>query len=212
MTNPKKSPELLSHSRTRARLLLLALWLPATASAAEIRSVAMDKNTEGYAVRAVSWLAAPPAFVYSVLLDYDEFHRLTGGITSSRWLHETDAGLPLAYTRIDSCVAFFCRTLEKVERVHILGDLQFATEALPGRSDFKRYASTWRLQAEANGTLITYETTMQPAFWVPPLIGPWAIRRKAESSALKIAQRIEYLAATKTPLQAFDLEAYRRLE
>lgn len=191
--------------------LLLALpWLAGTLRAAEIRSVEMQRTGKDYRVLAVTWLAADPDFVFSVLLDYDEFHRLSGGISESRWLSETDQDFPLAYTRIDSCVAFFCRRLEKVERVMVSGSLAFSTEILAARSDFERFSAAWQLEPGDGGTVIRYELEMRPGFWVPPLIGPWAIRRKATSSALEIAARIEYLASASIPLRAFDLEAYRR--
>lgn len=194
---------------TGLRLLLPGLlMLAGLAASAEIISIRMDKADERYQVHAETWLAAAPAFVFSVLLDYDEFHRLSGGITSTRWLDETLDNQPLAYTRLDSCVAFFCRKLEKVEVVRVSGELSFSTEALPERSDFRHYFAAWRLLPDKGGTRIVYEMSMQPDFWVPPLIGPWAIRRKAESSALKIAQRIEYLAATETPLERFTLDNY----
>ncbi len=189
-------------------ILSLLLLLSGVAAAAEIRSVTMERSGKTYEVLAVTWLAADPDFVLAVLLDYDEFHRLSGGITETRWLPETEQDQPLAYTRIDSCVAFFCRRLEKVERIKVTGNLSFTTNVLPARSDFHVFNAAWRLQANEGGTTIRYQLEMRPAFWVPPLIGPWAIRRKAESSALEIAQRIEYLAANSMALEEFDLEAY----
>ncbi len=188
--------------------LISLLALPALLPAAEIRSVQMEKLEANYQVRAETYLQAPPEFVFAILMDYDEFHRLTRGITHTRWLPDSHQDLPLAYTRIDSCVAFFCRKLEKVETVRVISAARFETEALPQQSDFRRYRTRWQLSAEGPGTRIIYELEMEPDFWVPPLIGPWAIRRKAESSALKIANRIEYLAANRIALKDFDLKAY----
>lgn len=169
----------------------------------------MERSGKTYQVLAETWLAADPDFVLAVLLDYDEFHRLSGGITETRWLPETEQSQPLAYTRIDSCVAFFCRRLEKVEQITITGKQSFSTRVVPARSDFEVFNAAWRLQAKDGGTTIRYELEMRPGFWVPPLIGPWAIRRKAESSALEIAERIEYLAVNSISLEDFDLEAFR---
>ncbi len=192
----------------RAAWLLFAALLPAVLSAADFRSLRMEKDGNRYTVYAETFLLASPDFVYSVLLDYDQFHRLSEGISESRWLDETHANLPLAYTRIDSCVAFFCRKLEKVEMVTASGASEILTEVLPERSDFRHNRTRWRLAAEDGGTRIAYELEMEPDFWVPPLIGPWAIRRKAESSAMKIARRIEYLARQDIPLDQFDLKRY----
>ncbi len=194
--------------------LLFVAWLvtipayPQTADAAEILAITMKRTDGVYLVHAETWLKAAPDFVFAVMLDYDEFHRLSRGITATRWLDETRDDYPLAYTRVDSCVAFFCRKLEKVEVVRVSGELTFSTEVLPQRSDFVHYTTSWTFQQDGQGTRIIYAMEMQPDFWVPPLIGPWAIRRKAESSALKIAERIEYLNRHNISLDKFDLQHY----
>lgn len=196
----------------RTACLLLAALLPAHLLAAEIRSLHMQNDGGRYTVQAETFLLAPPEFVYSVLLDYDEFHRLSEGITESRWLEETRDDHPLAYTRIDSCVAFFCRKLEKVETVTIMSKSEIRTEVVPGRSDFRYNRTRWQLSAENGGTRITYELEMEPDFWVPPLIGPWAIKKKAGKSALKVAERMEYMSRNGIALEAFDLDAYKARE
>lgn len=209
MTTPKKKNSASHNFQLCVAALLAAVGvLPLLAPAAEIRGVEMVKVEGVYQVRAETWLDAAPDFVFAVLLDYNQFHRLTRGITTTKWLDESRDAWPLAYTRIDSCVAFFCRRLEKVEMVKVDGLLSYSTEALPARSDFVVYTARWALQSDGKGTRIVYDMRMQPDFWVPPLVGPWAIRRKAESSALKIAERIEYLAANNIPLANFDLAKY----
>lgn len=210
MMTPKKKISL----RRLATLAVLGLLVIgpagefAAAAAAELRAVEMKKQDGAYHIRAETWLNAAPETVFAIMLDYDEFHRLSRGLTSTKWLDEEQDGLPVAYSRLDSCVGFFCRKLEKVEVVQVTGPLSFATKVSPERSDFKEYSARWQFQPEKGGTLIRYEMEMQPAFWVPPLIGPWAIRRKAESSALEIAERIEFLTAEGMALEDFDLNAY----
>jgi hypothetical protein len=45
---------------------------------------------------------------------------------------------------------------------------------------------------------------MDPAFWVPPLIGPWVLKNKLAESAETIGIRIEYLLATGQSLSDFS--------
>jgi hypothetical protein len=35
----------------------------------------------------------------------------------------------------------------------------------------------WRVTDEGSRTRLHYEATRVAAFWIPPLIGPWAIKR-----------------------------------
>jgi hypothetical protein len=51
--------------------------------------------------------------------------------------------------------------------------------------------SRWYLEATASGTRVTYAMEMEPDFWVPPLVGPWALKRKLVSGADDAADRLE---------------------
>lgn len=181
--------------RISRRLLLLGLGLigPISATALEITRLDVDQHGRRFEVRAESLMAAPPDFVYAALADYDNFHRLAGGLAETRWLEPPQAGEGLAYTRIDSCVLFFCKVIERVERVILEPGLSLRTEALPERSDFRVYQTNWQLQADGESTRLLFSATMEPDFWLPPVIGKWALRRKLERSARMIGERVEWL-------------------
>jgi len=68
------------------------------------------------------------------------------------------------------------------------------TETLPGQSNFKSSVSEWTLVPEGDGTKMTYFLTMEPDFWVPPLIGPWVLKRRLERGGTGAINRIERLA------------------
>jgi hypothetical protein len=64
----------------------------------------------------------------------------------------------------------------------------------PEQSDFKAGREQWLLEDDPVGTRVSYTHTMQPDFWIPPLLGVWGIRRALEADALSAANRIEALA------------------
>ena len=47
---------------------------------------------------------------------------------------------------------------------------------------------------ENGGTIVKYTLFMQPAFWVPPAIGPYLIKRKLKNEGDRALGRIEALA------------------
>ena len=49
-------------------------------------------------------------------------------------------------------------------------------------------------------TRLRFEGTMEPDFWVPPLVGSWAVKRKLRLTAEEIGNLVEYLYATNTRL------------
>ena len=44
---------------------------------------------------------------------------------------------------------------------------------------------------DTKATRIVYDHEVQFDFWVPPVIGPWAIKRALRSDAMKAAERLE---------------------
>jgi hypothetical protein len=129
-------------------------------------------------------------------MDFDNFHRLTGGIAESHYL-EPEASDPdngrLGYTRIDSCVWLYCKSFERVERIYTEPPSLFRTKIIAERSDFKSYETEWQLKDENGGTRIRFSAAMQPDFWIPAVVGKWAVRRKLELTAQQMGQAIEYL-------------------
>lgn len=148
-----------------------------------------------YHVFGQSRLDAPAEFVYLTLIDYDNFHKLAGGIATTKYLPPDEAGHPLAYTRYESCILVFCKTIEKVERVDGTPYDSILVVALPARSDFVFNESRWLIEDTGDATLLTYTAEFEPDFWIPPLIGTWAVRRKLIRSAEVIGMRIEWMHA-----------------
>lgn len=140
-----------------------------------------------------SIIEASPEFIYNTLMDYDNFHRIAGGIAETRYLESDDPDQLIGYTRIDSCVLFFCKSVEKVEQIHATAFSEIKTEVIPEQSDFVYNHSRWTLIEGEKGTYVTYEAEMEPDFWMPPLITKWAIRYKLRKSAELMGMRIEYL-------------------
>ena len=171
----------------------IILFACASANGVEVTKVTVEKQGKRYQLLGVSIIQAPPEFIFNTLMDYDNFHRLASGIAETRFLEPEGPDELLAYTRIDSCVLFYCKSVEKVETVHATAFREIATEAIPERSDFVFNKSRWLLEDGDNGTRVTYQAEIEPDFWMPPLISKWVIKRKLQRSAELIGLRIEYM-------------------
>ena len=171
----------------------ILIFICASANSVEVLSVHVESEGKRYRMLGESVIQAPPEFIFNTLMDYDNFHRLASGIAETRFLESDNPDELLGYTRIDSCLLFFCKSVEKVETIHATEFREIATEAIPEQSDFIFNRSRWLLESRDEGTLVTYEAEMEPDFWMPPLITKWAIRHKLRKSAELIGMRIEYL-------------------
>jgi hypothetical protein len=88
-------------------------------------------------------------------------------------------------------VLFYCRDItQSQDMVQSPGYLIEAT-VLPQDSDFRRGRAQWRLIAEGDTTLMYFRAELVPDFFLPPLIGPWLIRREMVNQITEIVMLIE---------------------
>jgi hypothetical protein len=187
--------------------LACILLLHATAiHAAEMLYINLTEDENLYHLRSASTIDAPADLIIKTLLDYNNFHRLSGGIKETRYLDPDPDGTPVGYTLVESCILFLCKQIKKTERVLVATNNEIVLEVDPSRSDFKRMHSRWSVKQKGGRTILTYDMDMEPDFWVPPLIGTWAIKRKLESTAMNMARRMEKMAKTGIPLSEFKIQ------
>jgi hypothetical protein len=194
------------NQRYLACIFVAITILSPSAIATEVLTVEVEIDGDIYRMHGESIIKAPAEFIFNVLTDYDNFHRITSGVADSRYLEPREDGVLVGYTRIDSCVWFYCRKFEKVERIWLDAPTEIVTEIIPEESDFKINDTRWTLRSVENGTLVIYDAEMDPDFWVPPVIGPWAFKKKLRSSAEAVGWRIEYLLESGKSLSEFGAE------
>lgn len=173
------------------RLSLLLLFAAPLVEAAELRELTFDKRDGVYFATTEIWLDADRDRVYEVLADWDLSEQFTSLITESRNLEPDETGQPGYYMRIKGCVLFFCRSFEREGYVERRPNTLVRAVADAGRSDFEISDESWRFEAEDGGTLIFYEMEMKPKFWVPPIIGPYVLKKKIRKSGVEALERIE---------------------
>ena len=184
---------------TRSLLTLLAVMLGAGAAlAAELEKVTVEREDGRYLLHSETTLAATPEELYAVLTDYDRFTKFSSVFTEARNLEPDDDGRPQFYTRMEGCVLLFCVAFERYGHL-LLTDGLITAVVDPERSDFDYSVETWELIEIEGGTLLVYNFEMEPSFWVPPIVGPFYIRRALRSGAVDAVDRIEALAQGREP-------------
>ena len=77
--------------------------------------------------------------------------------------------------------------------VVVAGDTIVAT-ALPAQSDVVMSITRWRITPAGTGTRVAWESSFDPRFMVPPLVGPALIKRALAREAAVHAAAIEQSA------------------
>jgi hypothetical protein len=177
-------------------MALGALGASAVAAAAAIDELDVTRERGRYSLEANARLDATPASIYAVLTDFDDngYARISRVYKESRYLEPAADGTPLVYTRMEGCVLWHCMTLERTERLETEAPRWIKSTALPEGSNFKHATSEWVLEPDGDGTKMNYRIEMEPDFFVPPIIGPWYLKRTLSQGGLRAVTRIERLA------------------
>lgn len=183
----------------RARLLaasLAGLIAASLASAATILELDVSREDGRYSLVADTYLAAPPQAIFDVLVDYEHFSRISSVYKEHGYLEPQPDGTPTVYTLMEGCLLgnMFCKEMRRVERLETREPHFIRTTALPEQSDFELSISEWYLEPSGDGTSVVYKLEMEPDFWVPPVVGPWFLKRTLMKGGTTAVNRIERLA------------------
>lgn len=174
----------------------LALAVACGAHAARIESIAVGHAAGHYTVAATMALDAPPAAVRAALTDFANLRRLSPSILESRVVGETADG-PLVFTVSKACAMWFCRQLRKTELVTMRGD-EIVAMAVPGPgaepSTVTHSLTRWRLAPLGAGTRVEIRSEVDPAFFVPPLVGPPLVKKTMKRETEALAHGLESAA------------------
>ena len=175
------------------------LFASSLARPADLQEVSVDRVDGRYLLRSETLMAASQEELYAVLTNYDLFMKFTSAFTESRNVEPDEQGRPRFYNRMEGCVLLFCVSFER--HGHLVLQPKSRIEAIvdPEKSDFKYSVESWELLEQEENTLLVYEFEVEPDFWIPPVIGPFYIRRALRAGAIDAVDRIEAIAQGREP-------------
>jgi ribosome-associated toxin RatA of RatAB toxin-antitoxin module len=176
-------------------LLGTTLFLQSFAvQSAELLDVQVELRDERYRLYSEVRFDASREALYELLIDYEKFEKFTSAIVESSNVEPDEKGRPGFYARMEGCVLLFCKSFIRNGYLLLTPITEIVAIADPEESDFKYSRERWQLVPEGEGTLMIYDFEMEPAFWVPPVIGPFFIQRTLRRGANRAVDRIERLA------------------
>ncbi|HEY9197890.1 MAG TPA: SRPBCC family protein [Gammaproteobacteria bacterium] len=178
---------------------LLLATVPAQSG--EVLDVAVEHFEQRYVVEIDARFAATPERLRALLTDYAHLQRINDSIRRSEVIEINSPQHHCVLTEAEVCVAVFCKRITQVQDVAVLPDGNILASVRPTRSDFSYGIARWDFWEEPTGTRMRFRSEIEPAFWVPPLIGPWLIQRALQAETLKSVANLERLAEAHSPLQ-----------
>lgn len=134
----------------------------------------------------------------ALLTDYANLTQLNPLIVSSRVVPTPFLDIDRVEIVTRGCMLFFCKTVRRVEDVTIANELGIKSAIVPSLSDFKSGRTQWTFTPQGSQTLVNYQATMVPDFWLPPFIGPLTLKKQIRTQLEHTASTVNNLLATST--------------
>jgi hypothetical protein len=162
--------------------------------AAELLDVEVELRNKRYRLYSEVKFDVGRQALYELLIDFEQFEKFTSAIVESANVEPDQKGRPGFYTRMEGCVLLFCKSFIRNGYLLLTPITEIVAIANPEKSDFKFSRERWQLIPDGQQTLMIYDFEMEPAFWVPPVIGPYFMQRTLRRGAGRAVNRIEALA------------------
>lgn len=177
---------------------ILALWallfVTVDVLAGEIQSAKVAHKDGVYLLELNVVVTSRFEPTHAIVTDYEQLHRISDVLIETSLLSEADAEIKRRRLVVRTCIVVFCFTAKMVEDVWERENT-IITKIIPELSDYKFGKTEWRVNpVDDEHTRIELYCELEPSFWIPPLIGPYIMKKKMMREAKKTISRIEVLA------------------
>ncbi len=167
-----------------------------TVSAATIDDLTVKKVADHYLIVLHAHLAARAAAAYGVFANLANLRSINADVRRIEIAGGRGSEPVQLYTEIRACVLFYCRSIHETQTMTFVrkadGGEVYAT-VLP-RGDLRYGQARWLFRDSGTQTDLEVTADLQPAFPVPPLIGPWVVKRWLRLETERSSINIEKLA------------------
>ena len=183
-------------SSIRLAVIFCVLYLTETTLANNsTRQIQVTEANGIYTIKVSQELGVDAHYVHDVLTDVMHVYRLNPSIIESEILgSDGDNGVRIR-TKLLCCLPVFCREVERVDVISLLASGEIQAELIPELSDFESGHAVWKITPlDDNRTHLSYEATIEPGFFIPPVIGVQVVKKNLNEEFGVTFDRIERIA------------------
>ena len=171
------------------------LGLAVVCGALPVREATVQHQGDRYSVRVDAEVRASSGKVLERLTDFDHLDRIDETIVASERLGDTIDGAERVRFQVRTCILFFCFNLTQEADFRTDGQHFLVGHIDPAASDLDYGYVSWTLQPEDfKRTHLVFRAEFEPAFWIPPFIGPWLLERRLKEVATSMVVNLNNLA------------------
>lgn len=185
----------------------LILWSVCTlacvalrARAAQVSDVQVTRDDGRFSIGMRIVIDALPPAVFQALQDYPALVHYNPDLLAARAQPTGIPGQVLLFTTVHTCVLVFCKTMHQEQLMTATAGSDggvLEARLLPHGGAFESGSGRWSVRAcptAPSTTCLRVRIELVPAFWVPPVLGPWVIRRKMVEEAQRTSAGLEVMA------------------
>ena len=169
--------------------LWLGLWLH-SALAGEVLHANLEHEHDHYLLHLDMRIKGDSTAVFRALLDFNNLTAINDTIVYSKLL-ERNGREYLVQTDGEGCVWFFCKRVVQVSIVTEMDNGYIMSVTVPEKSDLEYGRTLWQVIDEGDTTRIKYNADYVPAFWIPPIFGPYIFKKRMLEEGQKTVNGIE---------------------
>ena len=178
----------------------------------ELNHAEVTENSGIFLIRITATFDVPADYIRRVLNDYNHIYRLSSSIIETEVLRSNDTSVTRVRTKLLACAAVFCQEVERVDAIRTLASGDIQAEIIPEQSEFRSGRAIWRITPVDDKSKLVYEATIEPDFFIPPVVGTAVISRSLKKEFLASFGRIEHIAGINLEKDWSETHSFASLE
>ena len=177
-------------------LITFLIYLSAccNAYAGDIDELVVSEDNGIYQITVSAQIDATEKYVRQVITDYAHAYRINRSIIESEVLESPVAGNVRVRARVLACVPLFCVEAERLDEVSTLNSGNIQAVIVPEKSDFHSGRAIWKIIPDGDKTQLIYLASIEPSFFIPPVIGTGLVIDNMRDQFATTFSRIEQVA------------------
>ncbi|MDH3693923.1 MAG: hypothetical protein OER96_05065 [Gammaproteobacteria bacterium] len=175
----------------------MGLCLIGQSHAADIQKIEIQYEDNTYSISFRAILSADTNTVEHIVTNHANLKTLSSRVTESEVLSGIDDENVKLKLVLRPCVLFYCKTLTKTSDVEVTHNLGTSISYIadPEHSSFRIANELLTIPKNGERTQLNYTATIVPGFRVPPVIGPWLVKRVLRKELIEVGENVEKQAS-----------------
>jgi len=170
-------------NKSFSKLILATLvLLPGISLCADIKTIEIKKEKNLYHMHINATVNADFDNVIRIITDYENLPLINPYLKESKLLDNLEDERSTVNMLTEVCVLFLCYNIRHVQTFHFVENGILFSRIIPEKSNFQAGWMRWEIKGMDSNkihpvTKIILDIEMVPGFFVPPVIGPYQIKK-----------------------------------